>query len=256
MGEARQRRLAIERGAPAPFQDMATGQIKRGRLAPSIPVLRARMQDMTRRLAAGERFEAKVPCNGCTACCYFSKVGVDPAQERAEDLAHLDLVADPEPQYPGALVLRKRADGACIHLGPDGCTVRAHRPHVCRTYDCRLSSGTGMAIQYGDGSHTSPHWVPAQHTREERMQAFALVMGAQEYQQSHPGISQPAEEIVAFVWARFDDNLAMLRQLADRLDALPTSTQRQLCSAADCFNMVRADAARQEYATSNTGERK
>jgi hypothetical protein len=34
----------------------------------------------------------KVPCGACVACCYHPFIGVQPENERPEDLAHLDLV--------------------------------------------------------------------------------------------------------------------------------------------------------------------
>ncbi len=34
-------------------------------------------------------------------------------------------------------LLRHGPDGRCAHLGPTGCEVYAHRPAICRRYDCR-----------------------------------------------------------------------------------------------------------------------
>jgi Fe-S-cluster containining protein len=42
--------------------------------------------------------------------------------------------------YGQPYLIRQRAsDGYCVHNDPDshGCTVHAHRPRVCRSYDCR-----------------------------------------------------------------------------------------------------------------------
>lgn len=42
--------------------------------------------------------------------------------------------------YGQPYLIRQRAsDGFCVHNDPDtrGCTVHAHRPRVCRSYDCR-----------------------------------------------------------------------------------------------------------------------
>jgi Fe-S-cluster containining protein len=42
--------------------------------------------------------------------------------------------------YGQPYLIRQRAtDGYCVHNDPDrhGCTVHAHRPRVCRGYDCR-----------------------------------------------------------------------------------------------------------------------
>jgi len=37
------------------------------------------------------------------------------------------------------LIAQRASDGYCVHNDPDsrGCTVHAHRPRVCRSYDCR-----------------------------------------------------------------------------------------------------------------------
>jgi hypothetical protein len=40
------------------------------------------------------------------------------------------------------LIRQRKSDGFCVHNDPDshGCTVHAHRPRVCRSYDCRSDS--------------------------------------------------------------------------------------------------------------------
>jgi Fe-S-cluster containining protein len=34
-------------------------------------------------------------------------------------------------------VLELTDDGACVYLGPDGCTIHDRAPIICRTFDCR-----------------------------------------------------------------------------------------------------------------------
>lgn len=89
--------------------------------------------------------QGTVPCNGCTECCYHVGVDVNPDTEPPERLQHLDLERRPDGWF-----LRKRADGACVHLGPNGCTVYEHRPNACRNYDCRVFSLTGVLDSYGN----------------------------------------------------------------------------------------------------------
>ena len=36
-----------------------------------------------------------------------------------------------------AAIVKKGADGNCIYLGPDGCTIHDRAPVVCRVFDCR-----------------------------------------------------------------------------------------------------------------------
>jgi Fe-S-cluster containining protein len=40
------------------------------------------------------------------------------------------------PEGRGAVV-KKGADGNCIYLGPDGCTIHDRAPAICRIFDCR-----------------------------------------------------------------------------------------------------------------------
>jgi Fe-S-cluster containining protein len=35
------------------------------------------------------------------------------------------------------IFLKKTAAGACVYLGPAGCTIYERRPVVCRDFDCR-----------------------------------------------------------------------------------------------------------------------
>jgi hypothetical protein len=155
MGEARRRRLAHERGEPASIT-WADGSRTYGRAAPSPRGLLTRHDELLRRDAEGERgLVAAVPCGKCTACCHIGWVPVDPGEERAEDLEWLDLVDNPH----GGRRLRKRADGACVHLTPGGCEVYAHRPRACRLYDCRTKVLlAGGRAPYG-GERASPHWI-------------------------------------------------------------------------------------------------
>ena len=83
-------------------------------------------------------FGTQVPCNGCDACCWHPIIKVDPGEEPPENLDHLAL----EPHPDGGLALKRRADGACIHLDADGCGVYEYRPRGCRVYDCRLQIST------------------------------------------------------------------------------------------------------------------
>jgi uncharacterized protein len=85
---------------------------------------------------AGDVADAKVPCGPCRLCCYGEKVVVLTAYgERPEDY---DVVPMAGGKLNGeqAFVLRQHEDGACVYLGPDGCTIYERRPKICRTFDC------------------------------------------------------------------------------------------------------------------------
>ncbi len=75
-----------------------------------------------------------VPCGPCRACCQQQVVLLTP--EDLPNLArydHLELTNKDQT----IRVLRNQPNGDCAHLGPDGCLIYEHRPHICRQYDCR-----------------------------------------------------------------------------------------------------------------------
>jgi hypothetical protein len=149
MGEARRCREAEQRGQPIQFINDLTNEHETGRLAPSVAEHLRMTSDLMRRDAAGEHVAISVPCNGCNACCYARRVPVRPERERPDDLLHLDMVPDPDATDSGTMLLRKREDGACIHLGPDGCSIYEHRPHICRLFDCRGAAIAGLRETFG-----------------------------------------------------------------------------------------------------------
>jgi Fe-S-cluster containining protein len=79
-------------------------------------------------------------CRRCRKCCGGAPgyVWVSP-----EEIARLSAALGLSPaafsaancrQVGGRASLRERADGDCVLLGPDGCTVYAARPTQCRTF--------------------------------------------------------------------------------------------------------------------------
>jgi Putative zinc- or iron-chelating domain len=93
-----------------------------------------------------------VPCAGCSACCYYAGIPVDKKRDRRR-LLHLLTERDRD----GELVLQRRADGACVHLGDRGCTVYEHRPAVCRNFDCRAFAAMGL-VEHCAPNHRTPDW--------------------------------------------------------------------------------------------------
>lgn len=77
----------------------------------------------------------KVACNGCTACCRHELVALFP--EHGDDVCSYDHTEVRLPSGDAFQVLRQRADGTCIYLGSDGCTIYARAPAVCQRFDCR-----------------------------------------------------------------------------------------------------------------------
>jgi hypothetical protein len=164
--------------------------------------------------------DVDVPCNGCVACCYHKKVDLHP-DDTGE---HLDAVVEPD----GSRVLRKREDGACIHLGATGCTVYEHRPRVCRQYDCRVFALVGVSDTYDGGRH-SPGWMFEMATAKDRILSLAMNMGAL------PVISQKA----GFVSAKaleaasngMSDNIPKATKIVAWFDSMSVEQQRAIVEA-------------------------
>jgi uncharacterized protein len=86
-----------------------------------------------------------VACGDCVGCCtssYFIKV-------RAHETAALARIgADNLRPVPGAsggdMLMGFDAQGHCFMFANGGCSIYAHRPETCRTYDCRVFAASGM----------------------------------------------------------------------------------------------------------------
>lgn len=103
----------------------------------------------TRRALRGE-IDADVPCGDCTACCTASQF-VHIAPDETDTLAHVPReLLFPAPRLPrGHVLLGYDEHGRCPMLTDDGCSIYAHRPRTCRTYDCRVLAATGVDLDDG-----------------------------------------------------------------------------------------------------------
>jgi uncharacterized protein len=91
--------------------------------------------------------ESDVPCGACTACCTSSQfVHIEP--DETETLARIPAaLMFPAPRAPkGHVLLGYDERGRCPMLIDDACSIYEHRPRTCRTYDCRVFPGAGVAI--------------------------------------------------------------------------------------------------------------
>jgi Fe-S-cluster containining protein len=98
----------------------------------------------------GER-DAEVACGTCTACCTAAQfVHIGP--EETDALAHIPkALLFRAPRLPrGHVLMGYDEQGRCPMLGADGCSIYAHRPRTCRTYDCRVFPAAGIAPNDGD----------------------------------------------------------------------------------------------------------
>jgi uncharacterized protein len=95
----------------------------------------------------GER-ASDVPCGECTACCTSAQfVHIEPDEHDA--LAHIPAeLLFPAPMQPrGHLLLGYDERGHCPMLVDGACSIYAHRPRTCRTYDCRVFAATGVEVE-------------------------------------------------------------------------------------------------------------
>lgn len=88
-----------------------------------------------------------MPCGDCTACCTSSQF-IHIAPDETETLGHIpdELLFD-APGFPaGHVVLGYDENGHCPMLVDGACSIYAHRPRTCRTYDCRIFPATGIDL--------------------------------------------------------------------------------------------------------------
>jgi Fe-S-cluster containining protein len=89
-------------------------------------------------VAAGPRGEAfGYICGRCSKCCHDKEIHVNPyevarlARSLGETTSEFRVAWTRD---GGGTSLRQTEGGACVFLGPQGCTVHADRPLVCRLY--------------------------------------------------------------------------------------------------------------------------
>jgi Fe-S-cluster containining protein len=89
-----------------------------------------------------------VPCDGCTACCTSSQF-VHIAPDEAATLAVIPAeLLFPAPGLPrGHVLMGYDERGHCPMLVDERCSIYAHRPRTCRTYDCRIFAATGIELE-------------------------------------------------------------------------------------------------------------
>jgi uncharacterized protein len=108
---------------------------------------------------APPRFSGETPfsyvCRRCRKCCHDKLIQVNPYEAarlaRNLGLSTADFIRE---HLESSIYLRRQNDGACVFLGPQGCTVHPDRPLVCRLYPL------GRHIEVSGEptfSHTAPH---------------------------------------------------------------------------------------------------
>ena len=229
MGEAKRRRQRedqAERYVSDPKNRIAY-QVRAARMTP-----RQLIAELTRVAAAARddtNVEVNVPCKGCVQCCYWPRVEVEPENESPEHLQHLAVAQDERGWH-----LQKRADGACVHLGPAGCTVRSHRPRACRVFDCRLA-GLGESLLPIAEWHYAPFWFfRLDDDRDKAVMMAAKIGMIQLIARLHKGDDPPGfGELIAAMMAGVREHLQLARDLVEYVRQLPEAERAKFAADVD-----------------------
>lgn len=122
----------------------------------------------------GER-GADVPCDGCSACCTSSQF-VHIAPDERDTLAHVprELLFAAPGLPSGHVVLGYDERGHCPMLVDGRCSIYAHRPRTCRTYDCRVFAATGVECDKPSVAQRVARWCFTFADGEARAEYDAL----------------------------------------------------------------------------------
>ena len=82
---------------------------------------------------SGQR--AVVPCGGCKLCCNSFMVPV--RSEAGDDPSSYQTATCFTPGKAPYLILDRHANGDCVYLNENGCTIWDRAPSICREFDCR-----------------------------------------------------------------------------------------------------------------------
>ena len=122
--------------------------------------------------------DSDVPCGTCTGCCTSSQF-VHIAPDETDTLAHIpSILLFPAPRMPpGNVLLGYDERGHCPMLVEGACSIYAHRPRTCRTYDCRIFAAAGVALDEGEKvhiAHRSSRWEFSHPTAADRVRHDAV----------------------------------------------------------------------------------
>jgi Fe-S-cluster containining protein len=155
--------------------------------------------------ALGGEGDAEVPCDGCTACCRSSQfVHVGP--DEADTLAHIPVeLLFPAPHRPsGHLVLGYDERGHCPMLVENRCSIYAHRPRACRTYDCRVFPAAGLEpdeqdlVEIGERARRWRFAHPTARDREQHDAVRAMAEALRRHPERLPdGVTWPTVTQIA-----------------------------------------------------------
>jgi uncharacterized protein len=122
---------------PTPKTGAAADELVAGEFAAWLAAMRRALRHVA---------DSDVPCGDCCACCstsHFVHIGPD---ERETLVRVPRQLVFPAPGMPaGHVLLPYDEHGRCPLLDGRGrCSIYAHRPLTCRTYDCRVFAAAGI----------------------------------------------------------------------------------------------------------------
>lgn len=105
------------------------------------------------RAALRDDLETEVACGTCVGCCVSSyHITLRPQDAAARARIPADVVVESASLPAGHALLRHDARGHCPMLRDGRCSIYAHRPQTCRTYDCRVLAAAGIGAGGPDKS--------------------------------------------------------------------------------------------------------
>ena len=122
---------------------------------------------------------ADVPCGECNACCRtFHQIHLRPGEKRARKRLPKEYLSVAPGLPPGYLLLGYTETGACPVLVDGRCTIYEDRPLVCRTYDCRMYSATGVTPDRAEIAAQVRRWRFSYPEAEDRELHDAVLAAA------------------------------------------------------------------------------
>jgi len=130
-----------------------------------------------------------VPCGNCTACCRSSQfVHIERKETETFSRIPKELLFPAPGQPEGNMLMGYDEHGCCPMLVDDKCSIYSHRPRTCRTYDCRVFSGAGIAEAKNEKpliAHQAQRWVFDYPSRDDHAR-HAAVKAAASFLRKHP----------------------------------------------------------------------
>ena len=146
---------------------------------------------------------SEVPCDGCTACCTSSKfIHIEPDETDTLSRIPAELLF-PAPRLPvGHVVLGYDERGHCPMLVEEKCSIYAHRPKACRTYDCRIFAAAGLGVDGDEQASIArrvERWqfrfpTPRDRTRHDAVRAAAAYL-VEHGDGAKPGVATNATRV-------------------------------------------------------------